>query len=158
MVDFYQTNIASEEGYVLPGVNEFLNYLEGQNVVIGLLTGNLQQIAQLKIKKNGIEHSFEFGGFGDEHYSRGMLIKYAIRKAIKIYGFKPESAWKNSYHIGDTPQDVIAAKYANVKSIIVETGNFKINEHFKENQPDFFIKNFSEREEVEKLKNFLNLS
>jgi phosphoglycolate phosphatase-like HAD superfamily hydrolase len=105
----------------------------------------------------GINHVFEFGGFGDEHYKRGMLIKYAIRKAIKLYKFNPEIAWKNSIHIGDTPQDVIAAHYANIKSVVVETGNFKKEEHFKENNPDLFIKNFNEKEELTKFYNFLNL-
>lgn len=158
MIDFYQTNISSEEGYILSGVNELLENLEKRNVVLGLVTGNLQQIAQLKLKKIGIKHIFEFGGFGDEHYKRGMLIKYAVRKAIKIYGFKADVSWKNTIHVGDTPQDVVAARYANVKNIIVETGNFKKNEHFKENQPDLFLKNFSEKEELEKFYNFIKLN
>ncbi len=171
MNSFYCEHIDEEEGYVLPGVNEILKFLIDKGAYLGLVTGNLEPIAHNKIKKIGIKHTFEFGGFGNEDWDRAIFMNYAIEKAIKRYKLDPILAWNNVFYVGDTPFDVRATrnaeKYMNnvdnsiikskqIKSIVVGTGYYKKPE-FKDCKPDLWIENFESDDEILKFREFLNL-
>jgi len=118
MIDAYHS-INNNEIIILPGVKELLKALEDRKYLIGLVTGNLEQIARDKMKKLGINHFFKVGGFGDEHINRTELVKIAVKKAQSNFNFIFSD---NVYLIGDAPQDIKAAKEAGVKAIGVTTG------------------------------------
>ena len=64
-----------------------------------------------------------------------------LKKAAKEFGF----SLKNSYFIGDTIRDVITAKCAGCKSILVFSGKEKLsNKKNWEVQPDFIFKSLKE--------------
>jgi phosphoglycolate phosphatase len=158
MADFYCDNLEDENrGHVLPGVNELLSELNNHEVYLGLVTGNIEQIAHHKIFQIGVEHSFEFGGFGNEDWDRSVFMKNAIEKAIELYDLDPEEAYLNSYYIGDTPHDVAAAKKTGVHSIIVCTGFYDAKD-FMDNEPDLIIERFDILEEKQKFLDFIGVN
>jgi phosphoglycolate phosphatase-like HAD superfamily hydrolase len=105
---------------LLPGVKPLLAKLKDQGATLGLLTGNLESIAKIKLDALDIWKYFSTGGFGnDPHNSRAELVEYAIKKA----GY--ENDIDKVYLAGDTPRDVEAAKAAGIKhAVCVATGHF----------------------------------
>ncbi|XP_021744140.1 uncharacterized protein LOC110710181 [Chenopodium quinoa] len=113
---------------VLPGVESLLQTLSSMdNVIIGLVTGNLEETAWMKLDALGIKKYFSvphFGGFGSDHMDRGHLIKIAAERAENLYPGKFDSR----LHVGDTPNDIIAAECEGALAIGVCTGVFRKEE------------------------------
>jgi phosphoglycolate phosphatase-like HAD superfamily hydrolase len=106
-------------------VGALLNDLEKNNVLLGLVTGNLEPIARGKMEKCNLNHFFKVGGFGNENISRTELVKIAIEKAQSEYNFNFSN---NVYLFGDAPQDINAGNEAGAISIGVTTGIYSKEE------------------------------
>jgi phosphoglycolate phosphatase-like HAD superfamily hydrolase len=119
MVDAYDKMIDDDEIIILPGVKELLKEFEDDNVLMGLVTGNLEPIARDKMKKINLDHYFKVGGFGNEHINRTELVKIAIKKAQTNFNFVFSN---NVYLFGDAPQDMKAGNEAGIIPIGVTTG------------------------------------
>jgi len=111
---------------LLPGVFEALSLLKERGAVVGLVTGNLVDIAKFKMEALGIRHLFTqlpglelFGGFGSDHAERGELVRIAAARA-RAHAAGITVSW----HVGDTPADVTAAQFGGARAIGVCTGVF----------------------------------
>lgn len=84
---------------------------------LGIVTGNIEATARLKLKHAGLLDYFEPNGFGCgcDHADREEIARRALERA----GF-PE----RTVLIGDTPNDIAAAKTNGMVSIAVATGGF----------------------------------
>jgi len=121
----YARTVKAEPIRMLEGVADLLNALDHRGFLLGLVTGNLEQIARAKLEKIGISHFFKFGGFGSDHISRAKLVQIAINRAQKQFGY---DAGRPAFHFGDAPQDMQAARCAGVVPIGVATGVFSADE------------------------------
>jgi len=121
MVKSFNETIADDEIIVLDGVRELLDALEEKNILMGLVTGNLEPIAWGKMKKVNLSRYFKVGGFGSEHISRAELVKIAIKKAQEKFNFVFD---KNVYSFGDAPQDMQAGRESGTTPFGVKTGVF----------------------------------
>jgi phosphoglycolate phosphatase len=119
MVSAFKENYEDDNIIILGGVLELLSALEKNNVLLGLVTGNLEPIGRGKMEKLNLNHYFNVGGFGNEHISRTELVKIAIKKAQSNFDFIFSG---NVFLFGDTPRDIIAGKEAGVIPIGVATG------------------------------------
>jgi len=97
-----------------PGAAEGLARLEAAGIRLALATGNPEPMARTRLERLGLERFFPpgEGAFGCEAEERGALLELARERA----GDWPASA---TAEIGDTPQDVSAAKAAGFRSIAV---------------------------------------
>jgi phosphoglycolate phosphatase-like HAD superfamily hydrolase len=106
--------------YVAPGVPGVLEALHGRDgVLLGLLTGNLEPVARLKLARAGLGDYFEpgVGGFGSDHEDRTELPAIARARA----GGYPR---EQTVIIGDTPRDIACARADGLRCIAVATGPF----------------------------------
>ncbi len=129
------------EKHLEPGVLELLNELsKREDNVLGLLTGNWHEGAQMKLEHFNVYHFFEFGAFADDSESRNELPKFAVQRFSEktSLSISPE----NVFIIGDTPLDVACAKSFDAKSVAVATGFFSY-EDLEAAQPDFLFPDFS---------------
>src|SRR3954452_6648176 len=93
------------EGRVLPGVLELLQHSASQpNTTLGLLTGNLERGARLKLEHYRIWHFFGFGAFADDHQDRNQLGAFALSRALKGTGIDFPASQVDV--IGDTGHDI----------------------------------------------------
>lgn len=94
--------------------------LDSKSAHIGLVTGNIEKNAWLKLKAIDFHTQFSFGGFGDVIEDRGELVKFTMQKATELYDteFEPSDV----IVIGDTVHDIRSAKKAGVVSLGVSTG------------------------------------
>jgi phosphoglycolate phosphatase-like HAD superfamily hydrolase len=102
---------------VLPGVLSMLAYLKSRGKLLGLATGNLEQIGWLKVEVAGLREWFRFGGFSDRFALRSDMIANAITAGRLLAG-----ANASVCVVGDTPSDIAAAKANSLPTIAVATG------------------------------------
>lgn len=116
--------LPKREGRLLPGVLPLLEtLLEMPNVCLGLLTGNLERGAFLKLRHYGVGHVFKFGAYADDHHDRNQLGAFALARARALHGipFAPEC----TFVLGDTPHDISCARACGARVLAVATGSFK---------------------------------
>lgn len=117
--------VARRQGIrVLPGVVPLLDALEGRgDAVLGLLTGNLERGAQLKLQAAGLDPGrFRVGAFGSDAADRPALPAIACRRAAALFGRVP---WGDDVVIvGDTPADMTCGRSVGARAIGVSTGSY----------------------------------
>ncbi len=129
-------------GIVLPGVVELLTTLKGNSdIALGLLTGNAERAAQIKLQHFELDGFFGFGGYGDKHASRNDVAGLAKAAASEHLGekFDPRKVWV----IGDTVNDVVCGRSIDSKVIAVETGGAD-RDALLSAQPDALLKDLGE--------------
>lgn len=109
---------------VLPGVGALLDALDARrDVAMGLLTGNFERGAAIKLGHFDLARRFAFGAFGDEHVDRRDLVPVALARAGAELGGGAFPAHR-AVVIGDTPADVDCAKAHDARVVAVATGGF----------------------------------
>jgi phosphoglycolate phosphatase-like HAD superfamily hydrolase len=120
--------IAHSRGEECPGAKAFVLSLLHlpKPPRLGLLTGNIQLGAEIKLRRFGLWDFFEFGGFADDHEDRDHIAAAALARARRVMGadLKPDEI----VVIGDTPFDVRCGKFIGAKVLAVATGGSKLEE------------------------------
>jgi phosphoglycolate phosphatase len=113
---------------VMPGVLELLDALEARDdIVMGLLTGNLAAGARAKLAAANIDPDrFRVGAYGSDHELRGELPAVAQRRAREELGV--ETRGQDVVVIGDTPADIHCGRSIGARAIGVATGHFSAEE------------------------------
>jgi phosphoglycolate phosphatase-like HAD superfamily hydrolase len=108
---------------VMPGVHGLLEMLSARSdVFLGLLTGNFEQGARIKLEHFNLWHYFKCGAFGDDAADRNALVPFAVDRA-RSSGLQ-RIAPGDVFVVGDTPHDVACARAAAAVPIAVATGSF----------------------------------
>jgi phosphoglycolate phosphatase len=129
-------------GQVLPGILELLETLRTHpGFVQGLLTGNLQRGAEVKLTHHKVWHYFEFGAYADDSHLRNDLGPHALRRAKERHAV--EFAPANTFIIGDTPHDIECGKVIGARTIAVATGKYSIAE-LAAHQPTAVFEDFAD--------------
>jgi phosphoglycolate phosphatase-like HAD superfamily hydrolase len=138
--------LPKRNGRVLPGVRVLLEDLAQQpDKTLGLLTGNLQRGAQLKLSHYDLWHFFPFGAFADDHHDRNALGPCAVRRAAAHAGF--EFHPKQVDVVGDTGHDIACGKAFGARTVAVATGSWS-RERLAKCEPDFLFDDLADVDEV----------
>jgi phosphoglycolate phosphatase len=138
--------LAKHGGVVCPGIEELLVKLYKRNdVVLGLLTGNIRKGAKHKLGHFGLWDYFVCGGFGDEHFDRDDVARMAIGEVKAHLGRTVDVS--EVWVIGDTPLDVQCARAIGAKVVAVATGWHPIKE-LESCNPDYLMRDLSNHEEL----------
>lgn len=80
--------------------------------LLGIVTGNLEAAAHIKLHRAKLNRFFSFGGYGSDSTDRGELTRTALQRAALVYGapLSPEQC----IVVGDTPHDVEGAQSAGI--------------------------------------------
>jgi phosphoglycolate phosphatase len=107
--------------HVYPGVRDLLDSLDRhEDVLLGLLTGNIRPGAELKLESAHILNEFRVGAFGSDCERRDGLPPVAVERALDASGVT--FARRGIVIIGDTPSDVTCGAALGVRAIGVGTG------------------------------------
>lgn len=114
--------MAKEQNFkVLPGVLNLLPRLVAhRRFVLALATGNVAPGARLKLAKAQLNRFFRTGGFGNDAAVHAGILAVALQRVAQIVG-RPVSRTK-IFHIGDSAQDMKAARATGIVPIGVTTG------------------------------------
>jgi phosphoglycolate phosphatase-like HAD superfamily hydrolase len=130
----YVANLAEEIHHpghgrkgVMPGIPEILEALDRRDdIVVGLLTGNFEGGAQVKLGYFDLWRYFQFGAFGGDAADRNALVPFAVERA-RSCGL-PEIADSDVIVVGDTPHDVLCAHAAGAVAVGVATGSSSVED------------------------------
>ena len=110
---------------VMPGVRELLEALASrEDVFLGLLTGNFEEGARIKLEHFDLWRYFRCGAFADDAADRNALVPYAWERARRL-GL-PELAAQHTLVVGDTPHDIACARAVGATAIGVATGGSSV--------------------------------
>jgi phosphoglycolate phosphatase len=114
--------------HVYDGVVPLLDALDARDdVVLGLLTGNLEAGARAKLRAAGIDFDrFRVNAFGSDHEHRPELPAIARRRARERLGL--ELRGDALVVIGDTPADIECGRGIGACAIGVATGRYGVEE------------------------------
>jgi phosphoglycolate phosphatase-like HAD superfamily hydrolase len=107
---------------------------------LGLVTGNIEATAWMKLRYAGIDRYFSFGGFSCNHADRAEIARQALKASGVEY---PEKV----FLIGDTPNDIHAAQANGFVSIAVATGGFDF-QALENAGADFVFEDLTDTERV----------
>jgi phosphoglycolate phosphatase len=115
--------IDATEGHVKAGIREALIEIKkSEDFMLGLLTGNIEHGAMIKLQAFDLERYFEIGAYGNDDADRNRLLPIAREKLRKSRALDID--YKNCIVVGDTPRDVECAKPYGAYSIGVATGPY----------------------------------
>ena len=139
--------IGEGQGVVaLPGVVALVEALTAsEDVVVGLVTGNIEEGARIKLLPTGLWPHFRVGAYGSDHMDRRHLPPLAARRAHALLGreFPPADL----IVIGDTPHDVDCARACGAVAVAVATGQYP-REALLADKPDHFFEDLSDTDRV----------
>jgi phosphoglycolate phosphatase-like HAD superfamily hydrolase len=115
--------VAESEGYrVLPGVPERLRQLSRAGHLLGLITGNGDGAAYIKLSRGDLMRWFTFGAYASAGVDRPGIVREAVRRGEAMFGADVPNT--EIFVIGDTPLDISAAHAVDCTVIAVATGHY----------------------------------
>jgi phosphoglycolate phosphatase len=119
--------VNESKGYrVMPGIEDLLARLVEQGALLGLVTGNIEAAAQIKLARADLNHFFAFGGYGSDSRDRTELTRRAVERGGVVAGSPLDLA--ATIAVGDTQRDVIAGHGAGIRVAGVATGQYSVEE------------------------------
>ena len=145
-IPFLEEETGKSETTVMPGIPKLLENLSNRDdMVLGVATGNIEQGAWIKLKSAGLDHHFDFGGFGSDSHIREHLIRKALERAKDH--IEKNTKIKDTFVIGDTPYDINHGRAAGAVTVGVATGSYS-REQLQEHNPDHLFDDFNNLETV----------
>jgi phosphoglycolate phosphatase len=134
---------------VMPGIRELLDALEPrEDVFVGLLTGNFEAGARIKLEHFDLWRYFRCGAFGDDSADRNDLVPFAVQRARECG--VPDLAPEHILVVGDTPHDIACARAVGAVPVAVATGGFTA-EQLRQHGADIVFQDLSRSEDFLKL-------
>ena len=132
-------NATPERVLTLPGIRTLVDELSSHSsVILGLLTGNIEPGARLKLGGAALNEYFPFGAFGSDSADRNQLPPIAMQRAADMHG----RAFRGSevVIIGDSIYDVRCGVPYDAITIAIASGKTPA-ETLRAENPRFFFEN-----------------
>ena len=153
-IQHLSVEIESSDKHLKPGIVEALEAINSNNdrYQLGLLTGNLESGARIKLGAFGLNEYFPSGAFGSDHEDRNKLLPIALERFRIISGRHFE--FTDCVIVGDTPRDVMCARPYNAVCIAVATGPYGAGS-LVEAGADVVVEDLSDTEHLLNILHFL---
>lgn len=110
-----------------PGVAGLLTALAAdERVALGIVTGNIESTAHIKLRSAGLRQHFRHGGYSDEHADRADIARQALARLRT--DLPPGTDFSTVWIVGDTPFDIAAAHAIGARCLAVATGRPSVAE------------------------------
>lgn len=126
----------------LPGIVDVVQALSVRSdALVGLLTGNIEAGARVKLAATGLWPLFRVGAFGSDDAERRCLPPIARARAIALVG--RDLPFARVTIIGDTPLDIDCARACGAVAVAVATGHHAVAE-LAACRPDLLFADFAD--------------
>ena len=123
---YLRKEINNDRKHVKPGIYNLLNTLSFmKDIGSGLLSGNLESGARIKLEPFKLNDYFPTGAFGSDDEDRNNLLPVAVKRFEELFRRKIEI--DNCIVVGDTPRDVECAHIYGAMCIGVATGPYSFD-------------------------------
>jgi phosphoglycolate phosphatase len=132
--------------HALPGTDALLRALAAnEKICPSVVTGNFEATAEIKLETAGLAPYLRRGAYASDSYLRADLPAIAKARCEQITGSALLA--EHCIIIGDTPNDLQAARQNQMKCILVGTGRYPIEE-LRYWEPDACLADLSDTESV----------
>ncbi len=108
---------------VCPSIPDVLSAIRNRGKLLGVASGNLESVGWQKVSAAGLREFFGIGSFGDQCEQRAAIFDHALSLAKGVLGSATHVCF-----VGDTPDDIRAARSVKAQIIAVATGSFSFEE------------------------------
>jgi phosphoglycolate phosphatase len=115
-----ERNAAQLNPKVCDGIPETIARLDRSGKLLGVASGNLESVGWHKVQATGLHPYFRFGVFSDAHEQRSQVFARGVEEARQRLGSAATVCF-----LGDTPEDVHAARKVGAHIISVCTGVYQ---------------------------------
>jgi phosphoglycolate phosphatase len=130
----------------LPGVRALLDALAADaRVILGLLTGNIEPGARVKLDNAALNDFFPFGAYGSDSPRREELPPIAVERASRACGHR--FSGRDVVIVGDSIYDVRCGVPHAATTIAIASGKTPA-ETLRAENPDHFFASAEEREAI----------
>lgn len=121
---YLRVEMNNDKKHIKAGVYEILDVISnnGGDCYCGLLTGNIEIGARIKLQPFDLNQYFPSGAFGSDDEDRNKLLPFAVKRFQELSGMAID--FKDCIIVGDTPRDVFCAKPYGARCIGVATGTY----------------------------------
>ena len=124
---YLHQTVAESPGYrILPGAEQLLLRLIEDGHLLGLVTGNLEAAAHIKLHRAHLNRFFSFGGYGSDASDRGELTRIALSRAAFVFGETVTA--DQAIAVGDTPLDIAGAHAAGIACVGVGSHHYTVDQ------------------------------
>ncbi|MDB5034604.1 MAG: Haloacid dehalogenase domain protein hydrolase [Chlorobi bacterium] len=121
LLENWERHLSAETIELLPGVRDLLERLAlRDDVRLGLLTGNLERAARMKLAPHDLNRFFPIGSFGSDAVIRDELPPIALERARHHWGDAFD--YGDTMIVGDSHRDISCARAWGIRSLAVATG------------------------------------
>ena len=106
---------------VLPGVPERLRQLSRAGHLLGIITGNGDGAAHIKLARGDLNRWFTFGAYAGANVERADIVRQAVQRGEALLGEDVPNT--EIFVVGDTPRDIEAAHAAGCTALAIATGH-----------------------------------
>jgi phosphoglycolate phosphatase-like HAD superfamily hydrolase len=146
---FYMKSLMADknDAYLHPGALSLIQRLDARDdVVLGLLTGNIEEGAKIKLGYFGLDSYFSIGAYGSDSPDRDELPVILLERVNSTAAGNPFSG-DDVVILGDSIHDIRCAKTVGATSAAVATGTTSIEELMAE-KPDHIFRDLSQTDRV----------
>jgi len=104
---------------ICSSIPEVLTQLQAADKLLGIASGNLEAVGWHKLEAAGLRQFFSFGFFSDHCEARVNIFRKGVEYARSKLGADATICF-----VGDTPEDIKAARGAGAQVVAVSTGTF----------------------------------
>jgi phosphoglycolate phosphatase-like HAD superfamily hydrolase len=132
---------------MFPGIAALIETIHNRSdSVLGLLTGNVEAGARLKLASVGLDFDrFRINAFGSDSEVRGELPAIAHRRMRDTFGIDLQG--RDIVVIGDTPADIECGQSLGARAIAVATGWYSVDD-LKSHKPYAVFADLSDTDAV----------
>jgi len=139
---YLHQTVKESQGYrILEGVEQLLPKLIEDGYELGLVTGNVEAAAHIKLHRAELNRFFSFGGYGSDSSDRPELTRIALERAALVHG--EEITRDQAVAVGDTPLDVSGAHAAGIECIGVGSHHYTADQ-LRDAGADFAISSLAD--------------
>lgn len=110
---------------IIGGSRDFVNAMSKNGVTLGVASGQLEKIINMKLERTQTQQFFSIGTYGNEAEKISEIITLSIDKA-KNQGTDPEKS--EIFVIGSYPKIISAAKALGLRALGVTSGKYSSQE------------------------------
>ncbi len=126
-LSYLEDAVAESAGYeVKPGIHELLARLQSEGVLQGIVSGNIEPAARIKLARGDLDKYFTFGGYGSDARDRTEVTEKALERGGEAAGHPLDK--DATIAVGDTPRDIAAGHGAGIRVVGVATGHYSVEE------------------------------
>jgi phosphoglycolate phosphatase-like HAD superfamily hydrolase len=121
----YYNVVGREAITVLGGAKQLLDELTKRGVIVGIATGDVEEIVKNKLQRAHLTEYFKFGEYGNNENDFKRIIERATERAKKEFGLDANCA---VWVVASYPQIIKGAKAAGAKAIGVTSSRYSKDE------------------------------